>query len=98
MKFPQYQKRLDKMTYEDKAVLLDKLFACERVRILGHACRESEGREGSITHIGMEIWENYPGFENTTQKDILLDFLTETPPGDKYKPKKKTDDEDTSES
>ena len=92
---PQYQNRLDKMTYEDKANLLDKLFACERIRVLGFACRDGQGHDGPIQHIGMEIWERYPGFENTTQKDTLLDFLTETPPGDKYYPKRKSKSEDT---
>jgi hypothetical protein len=94
---PQYQHRIDKMTDEDKAEAFDKLFACDRVRVLGYACRYKEGTDGPIKHIGMELWEAYPGFKNTTQKDILLDFLTETPPGDKYKPRK-GDDEGTHES
>jgi hypothetical protein len=81
---PEFKNRIAQMSDAEKAKAFDKLFACERVRILGYARGGPEGNDGHIQHLGMEIWEKYPDYENTCEKDILLDFLTETPPGDKY--------------
>jgi hypothetical protein len=47
------------LTIEEKASLLDALFSCERIRVLGYAKGGEKGHDGPIRHMGLEFWESY---------------------------------------
>ena len=61
------------LTDKQKVKAFNRLFNCDRVRVLGYA-GGSDGKE--IHHIGLELWTEFSDNDDGKSREILLKFLT----------------------
>jgi hypothetical protein len=69
----------EEMSVSEKAALWDALMKCDRIRVLGYARRDNEGKEGQINHIGFELWREFKPkkaviFGTALGRDLLTEF------------------------
>lgn len=84
------------LSVEDKAALWDGLMACDRIRVLGYARGGADGKQGPISHIGLELWATFmPAKAVEINTGICRDLLTEFARGVKNKARSGSPDDAT---